>query len=757
MKNNPKIYNIVFVLCLYCLMAGISIAQDGNTCSFYGRVISINNRPVEGAIAVISSVGAADTTDAEGFFSFSGLSSGTYIITVSTPHRRFEDIHRTVTLPLKSDEPLQFVLDRRIYELDEVVVVSHRSKIADLYENIPSSVSVISRSEFEGKSVTIADVIEGTPGASVRSMGGLGDYTEVSLRGANANQVQVYIDGMLLNEALGGAVNLATIPLASVRSIELWRSGAPASFGVDNGSGVINIRTLDVSEKKQTFSFGYGSFNTVNAYTVFQIPMKSSQLMVTADYSSSDNDFLFKSNNGTEYNPDDDYWAKRINDKYRSINILAKYKRMFGNSILNISEHLLTNKKQLPGKDIAQRSDASLATVRNLTQVKLNMIGPGQGWLEIEPSLYHIYTGEAYKDMGGRIGYGAQDNKYKTNKISFLIPSELKRGTGISFHITPFFDYESYRPTHKLQKTIPLECDREHYGIMFDGRINTLDEHVLFSTSIRRDRYYSKYSGEASSSNKVTPEPRINHTTYWNIGGKIALWYGVSLRANYGVATRVPGFYELFGDRGATLSNEKLKPEGSEKWDIAGRFRFSPSVFPVTGFIEFAYFRNTYENMIQWYSNGGGFIFPRNVLRSYVKGTEVIWNTHFFNHFTCYGNWNFQATKVTREEMTAFLGKKLPNRPQSYGNVKVEYPLGIIVPFWQMNRKSSYYIDRINHRRGYYPGRTFHDAGVIFSLKKMKVSLLIQNMTDEHTFDILGMPNPGRSYTISVFYTAKGG
>ena len=183
-------------------------------------------------------------------------------------------------------------------------------------------------------------------------MGGLGDYTEVSLRGSYSNQVQVYIDGMLINEAIGGAVNLATIPLTNVESVEVWRSGAPAQYGGDAVGGVINIKTRSLNTSQKTFSLGYGSFNTFAANTVVNLPLGMSRFHATIDYSSSENDFEYKSDNGTMYNKKDDYWALRNNDEFRSTNFLSKFTHVFENGmLLELSEHILSNKKNLPGKD----------------------------------------------------------------------------------------------------------------------------------------------------------------------------------------------------------------------------------------------------------------------------------------------------------------------------------------------------------------------------------------------------------------------
>ena len=755
MRRIPVIL-ILLITCIGCYLCFYGSVSQADETSFpvSGYVVSLDGSPIAGALVKLMSTALAETTDVYGFFRFNSVPPGSYQLTISISHLGLEDIRRTITVPLVDNNPLRIVTYDRIYELDEVVVISKRPETY-LEERYPSSVTIALRSEFDGISTTVADVIKTMPSVTIQSMGGLGDHTEISLRGSNANQVHVYLDGMLLNEAVGGPVNLATIPLAHVRSIEVWRSGAPSRFGGDAAGGVVNIRTLEMAPARETFTIGYGSFNTVNANAILLFPMKMSKMLVSADYSSSDNTFPFKSDNGTMYNTEDDFWTHRRNDGYRSLNILSKYRHVIGNSLLNISEHLLSSKKQLPGRDIVQQSEASLSTIRNLFQVKFTTFLMGDR-IEAEPTFYHLLTYETYKDPGGRVGWGVQDNIYQTSALRFNSPFTLKEGNHTVVHVTPAIDYEQFKPNHKLQVTVPLSCERKHYSLVIDAIFTGLANHFTLTSSVRRDRYDSSFSGQTSPVNRIPPKPKTNLMTNWHAGAKLTLTNNFSVRCNYGDVTRVPGFYELFGDRGTTLSNPNLKPERIRKWDAGGKVRYNPSWLPASFIFECVYFANRHNDLIQWYTNDAGFVSPDNVARTYVKGTELVWSSRLFRHLVCSGNWTFQKSQVKKEKRVIYINKQLPNRPSNYGNIKIKYILGSIVPFWQMTRKGPYYLDRANQRHKRYPGRTMHNAGLSFTInKKVRFSLLTQNITDVLTFDTQGMPIPGRSYSISATYMTE--
>ncbi|MCB1321660.1 MAG: Plug domain-containing protein, partial [Leptospiraceae bacterium] len=63
------------------------------------------------------------------------------------------------------------------------------------------SASRINTEAFRGRAVGLDEMIERNSGVRVRRYGGLGSYSTISIRGSNANQVNVYLDGIPLNNA----------------------------------------------------------------------------------------------------------------------------------------------------------------------------------------------------------------------------------------------------------------------------------------------------------------------------------------------------------------------------------------------------------------------------------------------------------------------------------------------------------------------------------------------------------------------------
>ncbi|MCL4233233.1 MAG: TonB-dependent receptor plug domain-containing protein, partial [Deltaproteobacteria bacterium] len=99
-------------------------------------------------------------------------------------------------------------------DLDEYKVTARR--VNESLADPPVFVEVIDMSEYEGRFVTTPEVLARAVGVNVRDFGGLGRLSTVSIRGASAEQVVVLVDGVRVNPASGGGVDLSSIPPAHI-------------------------------------------------------------------------------------------------------------------------------------------------------------------------------------------------------------------------------------------------------------------------------------------------------------------------------------------------------------------------------------------------------------------------------------------------------------------------------------------------------------------------------------------------------------
>ncbi|MCZ8183602.1 MAG: TonB-dependent receptor [Beijerinckiaceae bacterium] len=92
---------------------------------------------------------------------------------------------------------------------------------------------------------SLVDALRFVPGLDITETGGPGGTTAVRIRGTNAGQLLVLVDGVRINDAssANGEADFSGIPGGLVERIEVLRGPQSALYGADAMGGVINIIT----------------------------------------------------------------------------------------------------------------------------------------------------------------------------------------------------------------------------------------------------------------------------------------------------------------------------------------------------------------------------------------------------------------------------------------------------------------------------------------------------------------------------------
>ena len=132
--------------------------------------------------------------------------------------------------------------------LDEVVIPLPR---APAPQDPTASATVVEAERFAGELKGVAELAATAPGVAVRSHGGLGQLTTISIRGSTSGGVRVLLDGIPLDTAAGGGVDLSTIPLHWVDRVEVVRGAEGAYFGAGALGGAVNVVTLPGGRRRR--------------------------------------------------------------------------------------------------------------------------------------------------------------------------------------------------------------------------------------------------------------------------------------------------------------------------------------------------------------------------------------------------------------------------------------------------------------------------------------------------------------------------
>ena len=126
--------------------------------------------------------------------------------------------------------------------LEPVVVTGTR--IETPAEQVGASVTIVEGEVFDTRHYpTVDDALRNVPGVEIRRSGSFGKTTSVSIRGANANQVQILVDGVRFKSPTLGQGELADIAPDMIERIEVIRGPQSTIYGADAIGGVVHIIT----------------------------------------------------------------------------------------------------------------------------------------------------------------------------------------------------------------------------------------------------------------------------------------------------------------------------------------------------------------------------------------------------------------------------------------------------------------------------------------------------------------------------------
>jgi outer membrane cobalamin receptor len=176
-----------------------------------------------------------------------------------------------------------------VYELEPIVVTATR--YPEYLKNIPAFATVVTKENLRlTNSLSLSDGLKNVSGIDVKSTGGFGQVSTLSLRGSSASQVLVLLDGRPLNYINTGIFNLSDFPTEQVERIEIVRGPLSSLYGANALGGVVNIISPIPQKTKASGSLSFGTFNT-QAYSLsLSGNYKKFKLSWGGERKSSDND-----------------------------------------------------------------------------------------------------------------------------------------------------------------------------------------------------------------------------------------------------------------------------------------------------------------------------------------------------------------------------------------------------------------------------------------------------------------------------------
>ncbi|QQR81623.1 MAG: TonB-dependent receptor [Deltaproteobacteria bacterium] len=589
---------------------------------------------------------------------------------------------------------------------------------------------VLTKKDFEGRKTTLTEALQEVGGLQTKRYGGLDDFATISIRGSTSEQVSIYVDGIPLNQGIGGGVNIANIPTDQIERVEIYKGSAPASFGTSSIGGVVNIVTKKAAKKWETkITQSYGSFNTYEAGLNQSGHLGKFSHQLGYQFQKSDGDFFYFDNNGTPFNGTDDRVTKRINNQFDRHNLFTKVQYDISQTWnLKANNQFFTEDRGIPGLATLTSTTAHFSTIRNGTGLELTKKNFFKN-TNASFAPYFQFLQENFQDPNGEIGLGIQDNQNNTLQygqtftLQSLIKNQHHLSTIVHYRGEQFLPKDLSSSSSELPKSV-----RNQVALSLEDEIFLFNEKIVLNPSLRTEHIFNDFSTTSS--------------THHPLSGKIGMKYHYNniwtARTNISRSYRIPNFSELFGDRGAIVGNTALRPESGWNWDIGTSGQWEKVR------VDVSYFLNHVDDLIQFLQTSQFTVQAENLSKARIQGVETAVLFIPWKYLTLSQNYTFQEARNT-SGLPGVSGNILPGRPMHQWNSKTTLHNDWGKVFVETSFMDGNYLDSQNILR--VERRLFLTSGISAQfLKKMTLSFEAKNLLNERVADVVGFPLPGRSY-----------
>lgn len=608
-----------------------------------------------------------------------------------------------------------------------------------------------------GKMDNLAEIMEKEAGIQLRQFGGLGSFSTASIRGASSNQTMIFIDGMILNDAFGGIVDLSNISLSDVDAIEIYHGITPINFGKVSIGGAINIRTRRNKKGLNTsITTALGSFGTRRLAGFTGHNAGAWSYLLSAEYLDSRNDFATLNDNGTRWNKDDDRWQKRSNAQFNQKNLLVKAGYRIAEHVrINILNQLFSKRQGLPSWNNDAATTTSLFTLRNKTQLKVIADNVGPYSFNMNLALDMGYKKQEYDDRFGRfgqIGLGRQHDRNISNSRGAHYFLEAPWKTHI-LRLLLEAQRQQYRPQDLLNNSPRASAARDSHSIGLQNHLFLMEDRLFITPGI-------SFSRIRDESNAISNHPG-------DLGPPDAVWKGytnpqlgimyrphtwLTVKSNIARYTREPSFFELFGDRGFFIGNDELRAETGINFDFGFDLRYRTGTPLQRISWRVAYYQSEVADIITRIYDSQGVGKSVNISRSRINGIESSLKADLFKHFNVTVNATWQAP-INYSENTASNYKYLPGRFQRSYLGKIEIKKPNIKYFAEYRYESGLFYDTANLLKA--PDKKAVNAGITYFFSSFSLTLEGKNLLNKQYEDFYRYPQPGRSFYATLKYNRQ--
>lgn len=665
---------------------------------------------------------------------------------------------RALAEPLESSLEDVSVVSSKTVAVDDATPtqdlgVSEVESEAEIIQTKNANYTEITSAAWEGKSLSAADLLATLPGIQSYKQGGVGSFQTVSVRGVAARNILICVDGVPMNDASGGAVNLGSIDLNQMEKIEVYKGNVPVKFGVSGIGGAINFVTKNAVKKGGRVLGAYGSHNLWEGSFQVGAPVTDS-IMFASTFATrhSDNDYEYLNRNATQYNDEDDYTATRENAQYTDVSGNVQFRMLHSNGYFStVSVTASRNESGNPGKEQQQTKVAKFVGESAFIRYGLESVG------YFEDKLF-LYAG-----LSARFDKLISSSYYPLDYIGYTNSRYLEYGSAM-YKLVPEF-WAEFKPVERLSGTTRVAFEWERAEARADSKDWALDRLNFFGSG---DLYYQlfKYvgvggegslqvlkdhldggdfvlpTGTKSLENAEDRETTLAGRVYSRVGSSTSPLTG---ELSIGRFYQQPALMELYGTFPGAFSNPNLKREKATRFEASGMYLFpgKHTSFQTT------YYESHIEDGICWVIVVEH-LHAENIAHALVRGAEFELNSTPAKFLDIVLRATFQKTE-NRSHTDSYKGNMLPGEPERsyYAEATLHLPFRFDFS-WASDWRSTMYSDKAN--RMDQPAVATHRADLSYSpFEKTRLAFSVNNITDEKYRNFYTpFPMPGREYKFTI-------
>lgn len=574
---------------------------------------------------------------------------------------------------------------------------------------------VITREDInKWQAKTINDVMRRLPGVDIAQNGGMGQYSSIFIRGTNASQVLVLVDGVpIARPGISNVADINAIPLSLVQRIEYIRGPRSAVYGSGAIGGVINVITHSDEEKSQ-INAGMGS----KGYQQYDGTLRHRFGDTVATVAGS-----YESTKGFNAQPHSTYSGDNDRDGFRNKTFWAGVEHKFNDefdgffrahSYTNNNDYDLGSPPYLP------------AYSANEEQLYNQSYDAGMRFHSGIYSSQLIASYQKVKDYNYSSEYGRYNDGTTLDRMT---QRNIQWGNNVAVgqgSISAGVDWQQQRLTSS-DTAITDTYKRDNTGLYLSGQQQFGD--VTVETSGRE--YHDEQFGW--------------HGT-WQTAAGWEFVEGYRATLSYGTGFLAPSLGQQFGStRFGIDSNPNLKPEESRQWEAGIEGLSGPLDWRLSAY------RYKIENLITYYSDPVTFNGAYdNIDSATIKGLE--WtgsvDTGIFTHKVTLQY--IDPRNDQNDEVLARRAKRQAKYQLDWTMFNVDMDVA-----WQYygkrydNNSSAY-----NNTQQILPSYSTVDVSASYPVTSyLTVRGRIANLFDKDYETVYGYQTPGREYYLSGSYT----